>query len=77
MRMRIIALKLEILILEVKDALDIRIDNHLRQWARLTRKLQARLVKMIQIEVCITCGMDKVTRFEAGHLRHHHGEQGV
>lgn len=28
MRMRVIALKLEVLILEVKDTLDIRVDDH-------------------------------------------------
>ena len=75
--MRIISLKLEVLILEVEYALYIGVDYHLGQRTRLTGELQTCLVKVVQIEVGITCGMDEITGFESGYLRHHHGEQGI
>ena len=52
MRMRIIFYQFKILILEVKDALDLRIYLHLRQFARLAGELKSHLLKVIGIYVC-------------------------
>ncbi len=45
--------------------------------ARRARKLQARLLEMVEIEVRVAEGVDELAGLQPGHLRHHHGEQRV
>ncbi len=77
MGVRIIILKREILILEVENILDLGIDYHLRQPARLTPELCAHLVEMIMIDVRVAESVYKLARLETGHLCHHHEQQRV
>ena len=73
----VIALQLKVLELEIKNILDIRIDLHRRQWARLTGELQLRLLDMVQVEMRVTSGMDEVTCLQSCHLCHHLQQQGI
>ena len=54
MRMWVIVDQLEILELEVKDILYIRVDSHLRQFPRFTGQLELYLFQMVEIDVCIS-----------------------
>ena len=54
MRMRVVIYQFEIFILEVEDALHVRVYLHLRQRAWFAGKLQFHLLQMIQINVRIT-----------------------
>ena len=72
MRPRVVVLQLEIIVVEVEDALDIGIYHHDRQLARLTRQLQTSLVKMVEIEMGVAGGVDEVAGLESGDLSHHH-----
>ena len=54
MRMWIVIYQFEIFILEVEDALHIRVYLHLRQRTWFAGKLQFDLLQMIQINVRIT-----------------------
>ena len=71
MGMRVIALQLEILVLEVEDALHIGIDVHDGQFARFTGELQTCLVKVVQIQVGVARGMNELTGLQTCHLCHH------
>ena len=73
----VVALKLEILILEVEDALHIGVQLHLRQRARSARELQPYLLQMIEVDVCIACSVDEFSWLQAAHLRHHLQQQGI
>ena len=77
MWMGIVAYKFEIFILEIKEILHVGIDLHRRQWARLTCKLELCLLYMVQIEMRIASGVDKVTWLITRHLSHHLKQQGV
>ena len=71
MWMWIIAYELKILVLEIEEALHIRVDLHRGQGTRLTCQLEFGLFDMVQIEVGVTRGVDEVTRLIARHLCHH------
>ena len=75
--MGIVAYKFEIFILEIKEILHVGIDLHRRQWARLTCKLELCLLYMVQIEMRIASGVDKVARLVTCYLSHHLKQQGV
>ena len=77
MWMRIIAYQLEVLILEVEEALHIGVDLHGGQWTRLTGELQLSLFDMVQLEVGVARGVDKVTRLITRYLCHHLEQQGI
>ena len=77
MWMWIVANQLEVLVLEVEEALYIRIDLHRRQWTRLTCELQLCLFDVVQIEVGVACGVNEVTRLIARYLCHHLEQQRV
>ena len=61
--MRAVPLKTEILILETKDVFDRRIKTHRWQRQRIALKLPIRLLQVVGVNVCITQGMYKITRF--------------
>ena len=77
MRVALVIEQLKIVELEIKDGSHVRIDLHLRQRKGLARKLQSGLVQMVEVEMGIAKGVDEVTGLVAGHLGHHHGQQGV
>ena len=76
-RMWVVTNEFEVLVMEVEDALDVRINLHRGQGARFARELQLGLFDVVQIKVRIACRVDKVTWFEACHLRHHLQQQRV
>ena len=73
----IVAYEFEVLVLEIEETLHVRVNLHRGQGARLSRQLQLRLLDVVQIEVGVACGVDKVARLIARHLSHHLEEQGV
>ena len=77
MRPGVVVRELEVLVLEVEDALDIRIEVHVRQRARLTRKLKLNLIEVIEVNVGVTHRVDKIARLKACHLSHHLKQQSI
>ena len=77
MRMWIILNKLKVLILEVEDALHLRVDLHLRELARLTRELQLHLLEVVCIDVSVTCSVDELSRLQTAYLSDHHRQKRV
>ena len=75
--MRIIFYQFKILILEVKDALDLRIYLHLRKLARLAGKLEGNLLEVICIDVSIAGSMYKLSWLKTAHLSNHHGQKRI
>ena len=71
MWMWVVTNEFEVLIMEVEDALDVRINLHCGQGARLTSQLELGLLDVVQVEVRVTSSMDEVARLEACNLRHH------
>lgn len=55
----VVSLQLEILILEIKEILNIRIQLHHGQRAWLTGELEACLIQMVQVEMGVAGGMDE------------------
>ena len=58
--MWVVTNELEVLVVEVEDALDVRINLHRRQGARGTRELQLGLFDVVQVKVCITCRVNEI-----------------
>ena len=77
MRPRVISFELEILVFEIKDILYVGIDYHSGQRTRRARELQFGLLEVIEIEVCVASGMDKVACLQSRHLCHHLQEESV
>ena len=71
MWMRVVVHQFEVFELEVIDTLHIRINFHLRQCAWLAAKMKFDLIQVVQIDMGIAKCMDKFTRFQSCHLRHH------
>ena len=69
--MWIVSYQLKVFELEVEQVLNIRVNQHLGQRTRLAGELQLSLLNVIQIQVGIACGMDKVASLEASNLCHH------
>ena len=67
----------EVFVLEVEDALHVWVDSHLWQWAWLTCELQLGLLDMVEIEMGVACGVDKITCLESCDLCYHHEKQGL
>ena len=67
----------EVFVLEVEDGFHVWVDVHLGERARLTCELQAGLIQMVEVEVGVACGVDKVAWMEAGHLGYHHEQEAV
>ncbi len=76
-RMRIVALQCEILVAEIVDVFDLRVQVHFGQRPEVTRKLFPDLILMVLIDVQIAKGVHKIARFQSGDLRHHHGQERV
>ena len=74
---RIVTNELEVLVVEVEDALDVRINLHRGQGARVTRELQLGLFDVVQVKVRIACRVNEIAWFEACHLRHHLQQQRI
>ena len=77
MRVRLITNQLEIIIFEIKNIGDVRVQVHFRQGVKIARQLLFRLLDMVTVEVGITKCMDKLTRLQAGHLSQHQCKQAV
>ena len=77
MWMWVIALEAEIFVSEPEYVLDIRIDYHPRQWARLACELQTGLIEMVEVEMGVAESMHEIAGLEACHLRHHLQQKGV
>ena len=73
----VVAFKLEVLVAETEDVLDVGVDDHARQRARRAGELQAGLFQMVEVEVGVACGMDEVARAEAADLCYHHEQKGI
>ena len=59
-RPRVITIKLKVLIFEVEQVLDIGVQLHLGQRARCARELQVSLLKVVEVEVSVACGVYKI-----------------
>src|SRR3954447_23064153 len=75
--MRLVALKREIFIAKRKQVVDSGIEFHARHSPRLARKLQTRLVDVVEIEMRIAQRMDELAWPIAGDLCNHHRQQSV
>jgi len=75
--MGIVTLQSEILIAEIVDVFDLRIQVHPGQWPEIARKLFPNLILMVFIDVQVAEGMNKIAWFQSGDLRHHHGQERV
>src|ERR1019366_6568599 len=75
--MRVVAGQLKVAVLELVDVPHGGVQFHLRQRARLTRKLQPGLVEMIRVEVQVSEGVDEYARLQLADLRNHHRQQGI
>ena len=58
--MWIVTLQLEVLELEVEEILNVGVDNHTWQGTWLAGKLQLGLLYMVQVQVSVASGVDKV-----------------
>ena len=60
MRVRVVALEGEVLIDEIEDRVDLRIEAHRGQRARRAAELQPRLFEVVQVEVRVAERVDEV-----------------
>ena len=74
---RIIIYEFEILVLEIEDALHIRIYLHLRELARLAGELQGHLLEVICINMGITGSVNEFSRLQTAYLCDHHGQESI
>ena len=70
-RMRIVALDLEIFETVIKQGFRFAFDDQFRQCARLARKLQMCLLKMVAVEVRIAAGPHETADVKVALLGHH------
>ena len=69
--------ELEVFVFEVEDVLDVWIDLHLLEDARLTAELGRHLLEMIDIDMSVSCSVDEFSRLETAYLCDHHCQEGV
>ena len=74
---RVVTLEGDVLEAEVEDALHVGIEHEARQGARRARELQAGLLEVVEIEMRVARGVDKLARLQPAHLRHHLQQQGI
>src|SRR5687768_10545569 len=72
MRVGLVADQFEIVVFEVEQAGDMRVQVHFGQGIGGARKLFLRLLDMVVVKMRIAEGMDEFSRLEAGGLRDHH-----
>ena len=65
---RMVIFQLEILILKIKDILNVRIYHHTWKFSWFTCELQFHLLNMIKIYVRISCGIDKIPWLKTTYL---------
>ena len=75
--MRIVTYKFKILILEIKDILHTWVYLHYRKSARLTGKLKLNLLKMVGLDVSVTCRVYEFTWLKTANLSNHHCQKGI
>ena len=73
--MVLVSCQLEIFVLETEQVPPLGIDLHFWQRIRFTTELGFHLFKVIQVDVDITKGVNKVARLQTYHLCNHHGKQ--
>lgn len=73
----VVMLNGEILVGEIKEVFDIRIEFHHGQGARCTRELQLHLLQVVEIQMGVAGGMDKLARLQARDLCHHLQKKGI
>lgn len=77
MRVRVVAFDADVLELEGKDILHVRVQLQGRQWPRVARQLQLGLVDMVAVEMRITQRMYEIADAVAADLGQHVGEQRI
>ena len=77
MRPWMIVGEFKIFIFKVENVFHLRIDVHLRQRTWLTAQLQLSLFQVVEVEMCVTRGMDELAWLKSSNLGHHHCQQGV
>jgi hypothetical protein len=75
--MRVIPLKSEIFVPELKEVGNLGIDPHLRKWSWLSSKLFSGSVEVIAVDVDITESVNKFVRAQPRNLRHHHQQKSI
>ncbi len=75
MRVRIVIDQFKVFILEIEYVLYIRIYFHLWKCPRLTAQLEFHLFQVVQIDMCISQGMYKISGFQSRNLGYHLQEQ--
>src|SRR6186997_3344392 len=75
--MWVISLDRDVIEGEVIDRADAGVQDESGEWAGLSTQLQPGLVEMVQIEMCVTESMDKVTHLQAANLSHHLRQQRI
>src|SRR5205085_6991251 len=71
LRMRIIAVQDEVVILEVEDTNNVRIEMHSRQGLWITFQLQVNLLDMIVIDMNVSAVPDQFSRLQVRYLSDH------
>ena len=77
MWMGVVALQLEILVVETEDVRLLGVDPHGGQCAWLAGELQFALLNVVVVDVGIAEGVDKVAAFQSAGLRNHHREERI
>src|SRR5262245_15715179 len=76
-RVRIVAFEREILVAEGEEIGRSWIEPHSRQRSRWPRKLQPRLLHMVEIKVRVSERVHELAGLEFGYMRHHQRQQRV
>ena len=77
MRPGVVAFELEVVVLVVEDALHLGVEHHARQWTWLAAELLMHLVHMVEVDVRVAEGVDKLPWLQACDVSHHHAQQRV
>lgn len=77
MRPRVVSFQLEIIVGKVEHTFYIRVQYHTWQGARRTFQLQAYLLQVIPVDMCVSQGVYEIAGLQSGHLCHHLEQQGI
>src|SRR5207248_4057743 len=75
--MRLVALEREVLVLEFQQFAARGVEAHAREGTGRTVDLLARLLEVIQVEMCVAEREDELARLKIRNLRHHQREERV
>ena len=67
----------EVFVVEREEVFDVGVNIHLGQRTGSASELQLGLLKVIEIEMGVACGVDKVSTLESANLCHHLEQKGV